>query len=175
MSITIRMSHILSAAVILFACTMGVRATDTTPAAPAAEVGRGVVAESPEVRTLRSALVLLRGADHDYKGHRVIAMQKIAEACELLNHRVGRGGAGVNPPIGGGRAGAGRGGVGRGGAGQNAAKPEPEPQGTSDAQLKEAQGIVQSVLSTIPAGSQPAVTVLLKEAVDELGIALSIK
>ena len=41
--------------------------------------------------------------------------------------------------------------------------------------MKQAQTIVQGVLSSIPAGTRPEVTALLSEAVTELNIALSIK
>ena len=125
------------------------------------------------MKTLRSALELLRGADHDYKGHRAIAMRKIEEACHLLNGKP-IGGAKGNPPT----AGAAHAGTGVGAPGKQAGKktekPEPEPQATSDAQLKQAQGIVQGVLSSNPS-TNPEVTTLLTEAVSELGIALTVK
>jgi len=192
MRIATKTYQVLSVAAIMFACGIGVQAAGTTPSNPTPASGQNTTAESTELTTLRSALELLRGADHDYQGHRAIAMEKIAEACRLLNHKInpgagagragaGRAGAGTAGVgrAGLGAAGAGRAGAGRAGAGQQtgqkAAATEPEPQATSDAQLKQAQEIVQQVVSSIPAGTQPVITALLNDAVKELGIALTIK
>ena len=200
MRITTRTSQILSAAAIIFASAIWVQAANTIPSTPTPASGQNATAESSEVTTLRSALALLRGADHDYQGHRAIAMQKIAEACRLLNNKIapatgadraGASRAGLGT-AGAGRAGAGRAGAGRAGTGpaaagragragtgpqtgQNTPTTEPESQSTSDAQLKQAQGIVQGVLSSINARTQPEITALLNDAVKELGIARTIK
>jgi len=195
MRITTRTSQILSAAAIIFASAIWVQAANTIPSTPTPASGQNATAESSEVTTLRSALALLRGADHDYQGHRAIAMQKIAEACRLLNNKIapatgadraGASRAGLGT-AGAGRAGAGRAGTGPAAAGragragtgpqtgQNTPTTEPESQSTSDAQLKQAQGIVQGVLSSINARTQPEITALLNDAVKELGIARTIK
>jgi hypothetical protein len=173
MRIPTKTLQILSAAAIFAALAVSVQAAGTPAVKPTPASAQNAVAASPEVKTLRSALELLRGADHDYQGHRAIAMKKIAEACRLLN----------NKPLP--AAGAGRGGAGRAGTrpattrpaagGQKTEKPEPETQAVSDAQLKQAQGIVQGVLSSLPAGTKPEVTTLLTDAVSELSAALIVK
>ena len=166
--------QVLSAAVIIAASAIGVQAANPTTLTPSTVARQKATAASPEVKTLRSALELLRGADHDYKGHRAIAMRKIEEACHILNGKPIVGVKGNPPTAGVVHAGVGIGSAGKQ-AGQKTEKPELEPQATSDAQLKQAQGIVQEVLSSIPSGTQPEVTTLLTEAVSELGTALTVK
>ena len=131
MRITTRTIIALSAALI-FASAIGVQAAVTASPKTTPGSGQKTAAESTEVTTLRSALALLRGADHDYKGHRAIAMQKIAEACRLLNNRTARPARGETASR--------HGDPSRGhcpaAGGQKTEKPEPEPQGASDAQAQ---------------------------------------
>jgi hypothetical protein len=98
-----------------------------------------------EVQTLQQAYSLLAGADHDYQGHRMRAMHAIKGACRLLGGQAQGEGAGN------------------------------EPQGTSDGQLKQAQGLLQNVLATATAANQTRVVHHIDKAIEELGVALSIK
>jgi len=162
-----RSTHVAIVAVsVLLAASSGLVAAQVTRGARA-EVR--TAADSAEVAALKPAFDTLLTADHDYQGHRVKAMREIAQACRLLGtdilppdfeervkERKAEGGAATKPAT-------------------RPAKPEPEGQSNSDDQLTHAKGIVQQVLSSIPAGTQPKVVERLQNAVSELTTALSIK
>ena len=102
-------------------------------------------AAAGEVQTLQQAYSLLAGAEHDYQGHRMRAMHAIRGACRMLGGQV---------------------------QGERSGN---EPQGTSDAQLKQAQGLLQNVLATATAANQTRVVKHINKAIEELSVALSVK
>jgi hypothetical protein len=147
------------------------------------------------VAALRPAFNLLLTADHDYDGHRVKAMQHMAQACRLM-------GVDIVPPEVRARWESHRNATrpASGPATKPATKPatrpetrpatrpetrpttrsgekrgEPEPQNVSDGQLRQAKEIVQQVRNSIPAGKQPRISELLGKASEEIDKALSIK
>jgi len=101
--------------------------------------------DSAEAGMLRRAYLILATGDHDYKGHRVRAMHQIEAAADLLGMDV------------------------RGDA------KDKQPQPLSDAKLREAQGLLQSVLGASEVKSQKRVTKHITEAVNQINIALSIR
>jgi hypothetical protein len=101
----------------------------------------GLLANGTAIGLLDQAYALLSNADHDYKGHRVHAMKCIRAAAREL-------GAPLR-------------GEGRG----------HEAQGTSDSQLRNAQGLLQQALPSLTGKPQRHVS----EAIQQLTIALSIK
>jgi hypothetical protein len=135
-------------------------------------------AEAAEVTALRPAFTIMVTADHDYDGHRARAMVALAEACRLmgtdivppgLRKELENAGSGTRPH----ETGAGTKPATRG-AGRHPTT-EPETQSASDAQMLQAQGIIQKVRNGIATGKQPRVTARLDEAIKEIGIALSLK
>jgi hypothetical protein len=101
--------------------------------------------ETAQVQQLQAAYRTLEAANHDYKGHRKSAMREIDRACKLL---------GVTP---------------RGDGGGK------EPQGTSDAQLREAQSMLQSARATAAAQHLVQVVGHIDGAIREISLALQIK
>jgi hypothetical protein len=165
MNMRLKMCHVFAAGTLALAFTVGVQAagpgtTTTPPAGGHWNRDTKSAAEASEVAPLQQAFETLRGADHDYDGHRVKAMHDIAMACRLLGANIVPEGEKKPKPT---------------GSTTRPGKSEPEDQATSDAQLHQAQATVEQVLGTIPAGKQPRVTECLQNAVKELGIALSIK
>jgi hypothetical protein len=90
---------------------------------------------------LNDAYATLAQAKHDYKGHRVRAMKQIEAAFGELGGKVS-------------------------GKGRNH-----EPQGTSDAQLRAAQGLLQQAC----AGLSGKALKHVQEAINQISIALSIR
>jgi hypothetical protein len=111
---------------------------------------KGVNAQA--IQQLRAARALLHRANHDYKGHRVKAIQEINHALHAL---------GVAKPRAAGPKGLGK-----------------EAQEVSDAQLRKAEQQLQSILSLLgsaPAGQGRArATGHVKKAIRELETALNI-
>lgn len=101
--------------------------------------------KTTQVQQLQQAYHILEVADHDYKGHRKKAMTHIERACKEL---------GVKPH-----------GDGKG----------KEPQGTSDAQLREAQDMLQQARATASANNLKQVVKHIDNALDEINTALKIK
>ena len=98
------------------------------------------------VNTLRQAYLILRNADHDYKGHRVKAMKAIEAACTLLGTDISGDGKGR------------------------------EKQPISDAQLRQALSLVQQSEGQVPAGKgQKKILARIDKAISELNIALTIR
>jgi hypothetical protein len=104
-----------------------------------------VFSDTAEAGMLRSAYLILATGDHDYKGHRVRAMHQIEDAAKLLGMNLS-------------------------GDAKNR-----QPQPLSDAKLREAQGLLQSVLAASDVKSQKRVTKHITEAIDQINIALSIR
>ncbi|MGD0350787.1 MAG: hypothetical protein ABSB84_10835 [Verrucomicrobiota bacterium] len=138
--------------VTLLSCALSLRAA--TPSMP--QTLSGSVAgqnqfqtvafsDTAEAGMLRSAYLILATGDHDYKGHRVRAMHQIEDAARLLGMNLS-------------------------GDAKNR-----QPQPLSDAKLREAQGLLQSVLAASDVKSQKRVTKHITEAIDQINIALSIR
>ena len=100
---------------------------------------------TPEVQQLQGAYHILEVADHDYKGHRKAAMREIERACKLM---------GAEPR-----------GDGKG----------KEPQGTSDAQLRAAQSMLQSARATASSEHLAQVVGHIDGAIREISVALHVK
>lgn len=98
-----------------------------------------------EVRDLQQAYQLLNMADHDYKGHRVKAMHAIEEACKLLEVKA-----------------------------TGHAKGH-ERQRKSDAQLQEAQALLEAASKIAASADQKKVLGHIERGLREISIALAIK
>jgi hypothetical protein len=129
---------------------------------PVAEKGEW----APILKQLHAAHRLLITADHDYSGHRAKAAEEVHKAIEeLAGHHHAKsaqpgststGTVGVNRP-----AKTGEGHV-------------HEPQGNSDAQLKQAQSILESVQGEL-SSRHPKAAANVQAAITEITTALSIK
>jgi hypothetical protein len=98
-----------------------------------------------DVQTLTQAYSTLASADHDYKGHRVKAMQAIKRAARLMGQKVG---------------------------GDGKAK---EQQSLSDEQLRGVQTMLQKVRGSVGGHNSQRVVEHINSAIHELRIALSTK
>jgi hypothetical protein len=101
--------------------------------------------DSAEAGMLHRAYRILATGDHDYKGHRVKAMRSVEAAARLLGLDL-----------------------------KGDAK-DHEAQALSDAKLREASGLISSVLDSTAVKDQKHITKHLKEAINQINIALSIK
>lgn len=141
-------------AVLATALSCGVNLRAATPSMPQT-LGGSVVSQNQyqtvafsdtaEARMLRQAYIILATGDHDYKGHRVRAMHQVEAAADLLGMDV------------------------RGDA------KDKQPQPLSDAKLREAQGLLQSVLGASEVKSQKRVSKHITEAINQISTALSIR
>jgi hypothetical protein len=104
-------------------------------------VTRSQAQTASPITTLDDAYATLVQANHDYKGHRVKAMKQIELAVQELGGKIS--------------------GKGRG----------HEPQGTSDAQLRAAQALLQQAAG----GLSKKALKHVNAAIEQLNIALSIK
>jgi len=144
----------LKLAVLATALTIGigVRAT-TTSIAPAlsnpSESQSGFQAmafrDGAEADVLRRAYRILATGDHDYKGHRARAMHAVEAAGKLLDMDL---------------------------AGD---LKDRTPQPLSDDKLREAQGLITEVLGAAEVKDQKRITRHLKEAVNQINTALSVR
>ncbi len=100
---------------------------------------------SSEVAYLQQVYSTLAVADHDYKGHRVKAMKAIEAACKLLGGDIHGDGKGH------------------------------EKQALSDAQLREALGMLQQARGIVASRGQKKVLAHIDTAIKELSIALTIR
>ena len=98
-----------------------------------------------ETKTLTSAYLILATGDHDYKGRRVRAMHQIETGAKLL-------------------------GVSLGGDAKDRQK-----QVLSDDKLREARGMLETVLGAAEVKSQPRIAKHVTEAIRQINIALSIR
>ena len=142
--------------VTVLACGVSLRAaTASMPPAPKA-FGAGPLNDSvtgpnqlqtvdfSEAKTLTRAYLILATGDHDYKGHRVKAMHQIEAAAKLL-------------------------GVNLGGDAKDRQK-----QVLSDDKLREASGLLETVLGAAEVKGQPRIAKHVTEAINQINIALSI-
>jgi hypothetical protein len=141
-------------AVLVTALSCGVNLRAATPSTPQPLSGSVTsqnqlqtvaFSDSAEAGMLRSAYLILATGDHDYKGHRVRAMHQIEAAAKLLGMNI-----------------------------SGDAK-DKQSQPLSDAKLREAQGLLQSVLGASEVKSQKRVTKHITEAINHINIALSIR
>jgi len=100
-----------------------------------------VQAQTGNITLLDDAYATLAQADHDYKGHRVRAMKQIELAVQDLGGKISGRGKGH------------------------------EPQGTSDAQLRAAQGLLQQASGGLSGKALKHV----QAAITQINTALSIK
>jgi hypothetical protein len=100
---------------------------------------------SAEAGMLQNAYLILATGDHDYQGHRVKAMHQIEAAAKLLGMNL-----------------------------SGDAK-DRQPQPLSDAKLREAQGLLQSVLASSEVQNQKRITKHINNAINQINIALSIR
>jgi hypothetical protein len=98
-----------------------------------------------EVQQLRQAYLILAKCDHDYQGHRVLAMHAVEKACALLGTDI----TGDSKNV--------------------------QPQPTSDAELKQSQQIIQTVQTLATSNGQKKVANHLARAVNDINVALSLK
>jgi hypothetical protein len=141
-----------AALVTVLACGISLRAA--TPSTPQT-LGDSVTSQNPfqtvamsnfsEARALTSAYIILATGDHDYKGHRVKAMHQIEAAGKLLGLDL---------------------------AGD--AK-DRQKQVLSDDKLREARGLLETVLGAAEVKSQPHISKHIAEAINQINTALSIR
>jgi len=122
--------------------------TPQTPAAPAArpdQLQNMALKDSNEAGMMRRAYNILASGDHDYKGHRIKAMRQIESAAALL------------------------------GVGLKGDLKDKQSQALSDAKLREARGLLQSVLGSAEVKDQNRIAKHLNEAIAQINLALSVK
>jgi hypothetical protein len=98
-----------------------------------------------EARALTRAYLILATGDHDYKGHRVKAMHQIEDAGKLLGMDL------------------------RGDARDR------QPQVLSDDKLREARGLLETVLGAAEVKGQPRISKHITEAINQINDALAIR
>jgi hypothetical protein len=98
-----------------------------------------------EAQALTSAYLILATGDHDYKGHRVRAMHQIEAAGKLLGMDL---------------------------AGD--AK-DRQTQVLSDDKMREARGLLETVLGAAEVRDQPRISKHIVEAINQIDVALSIR
>ena len=138
--------------VTVLACGVSLRAaTSSTPHT----LNNGVTGQNPfqsvamgnfsEAKALTSAYLILATGDHDYKGHRVKAMHQIEAASKLLS-------------------------VDLGGDAKDRQK-----QVLSDDKLREARGLLETVLDASEVKAQPRISKHITEAINQINVALTIR
>jgi hypothetical protein len=142
------------AAVLVTALSVGVNLRAATPSMPQALNGSGVsqnqfqpvaFSDSAEAGMLHRAYRILATGDHDYKGHRVKAMRQIEAAAKLL------------------------------GLDLSGDLKDRQPQVLSDDKLREASGLLSNVLGSAEVKNEKRISKHITEAINQLGIALSIR
>jgi hypothetical protein len=142
---------------------MGMAIGSTSSAQSAVPSSGTTKSEKSElVQELRSAHKLLAVADHDYDGHRARAAAEVHKAIKDLlgthHPKKAKSGSATTPPV-------------------NPPAKQPavhEPQATSDAQLRQAQTILQGVLAELNA-HHPKAAANIDAAIVEINTALKIK
>jgi len=126
---------------------------------------------SPLIHALRSAHKLLATADHDYDGHRAAAAKEVGNALKDLGYHhkkpqqaaTAANGTANNGAVVAKKA---------AGSGQAATR---EPQATSDAQMLQAQQILQTALTQMNVSHHPKAAANIKAAICEINKALAIR
>jgi len=136
---------VLSCAVSLRAATPALTQTLSGSVTSQNQFQTVAFSDSAEAGMLHRAYIILATGDHDYKGHRVRAMHQIEAAAKLL------------------------------GVDLSGDAKDKQPQPLSDAKLREAQGLLQSVLGASEVKSQKRISKHITEAVDQINVALSIR
>ena len=98
-----------------------------------------------EARALTGAYLILATGDRDYKGHRVKAMHQIEAAAKLLDMNI-----------------------------RDSVRGH-EPQVLSDDKLREARGMLETVLGAAEVKDQPRISKHIAEAINQINVALSIR
>jgi hypothetical protein len=111
--------------------------------------------DQPLVVELRKIKQLLEKADHDYKGHRLKAVEDISAAIHLLEHK-----RGTHPTMASGGKGKSQGGK--------------EPQAESDKQLREALRALEDVHKQLSAEHHKQAAQLVLKAMGQLKEALKV-
>ena len=149
-----KINHLKTAAksavlVTVLACGLNLRAA--TPASPQTLADAFTAPNQfqtvafSEAQTLTGAYLILATGDHDYKGHRVKAMHQIEAAGKLLGMDL----------------------VGE-------AK-DRQKQVLSDDKLREARGMLETVLGAAEVRAQPRISKHVSEAINQIDVALSIR
>jgi hypothetical protein len=99
----------------------------------------------PEAEMLRAAYSILAKGDHDYKGHRAIAMVEVKKAAELLHYDLG---------------------------GDDQYK---ERQALSDERLKEARTLLVRVLRAAEVKDEEKISKLIMDAIVQIDDALAVR
>jgi hypothetical protein len=141
-------------AVLVTTLSCGVNLRAATPPTPQTLGGSVVVrnqyqtvafSNTTEAGMLQNAYVILATGDHDYQGHRVRAMHQIETAARLLGMNI-----------------------------TGSAK-DRQLQPLSDAKLREASGLLSTVLGSAEVKDQVRVTKHITEAINQINVALSIR
>jgi hypothetical protein len=101
--------------------------------------------DSAEAGMLQNAYLILATGNHDYQGHRVKAMHQIEAAAKLLGMSIG------------------------GDAKDRQSQP------LSDAKLREARGLLQSVLGAAEVKNQNRISKHITEAINQINVALTFR
>ena len=117
------------------------------------------------IKTLASAHMLLVSADYDYNGHRAKAAKEVHNTLEELGYHHKKAKSGLTPN---------NGVVVSPKAAHAGQQKIHEPQATSDAQMREAQQLLQGALTQLN-GKHPNATANVKAAIAEINMALAIK
>jgi hypothetical protein len=136
--------------VTVLACGLNLRAATSTAPQTLGETGQNQfptaqAVDFSEARALTSAYLILSTGDHDYKGHRVRAMHQIEAAGKLLGMDL---------------AGNAR---------------DRQKQVLSDDKLREARGLLETVLGAAEVKDQPRISKHITEAINQIDVALSIR
>jgi len=119
--------------------------TASAPATQAAQFETVQFSNSAEAAKLHRAYRILAFGDHDYKGHRVKAMEQVKKAAELL------------------------------GVDLSGDDRDREPQVLSNDQLREARGLLTDILGSAEVKGQQRISVHINAAIKQIDIALAIR
>jgi hypothetical protein len=157
------MFHVYRIGCPIFAIVLGL-VLETTASAQAASPAKQA-ARAQLIATLRSARRLLVAADHDYNGHRAKAAHEVTQALRELGFHPKKpqsGSPAQNAAVAAAKA------------ARSAQARVHEPQAASDAQLQQAQRLLQGALTQL-SSIHPKATTNVQNAVTEITTALTIK
>jgi len=119
--------------------------TQSAPIAPAGQFETVRFSDSPEADMLHRAYRILATGDHDYKGHRVKAMNQVKKAADML------------------------------GLDLSGDDKDHQKQILSDDKLREARDLLTHVLDNSDVKGQKKISKHVQSAIDEIDTALSIR